>query len=574
MVVKKIENKIKGDFQVVSSIQSITDVIHDEIKKGKRKIAIEFYPLTNEKFIESQLIEKIKPDLIIHSDDYFIDSAEMNELIKDYITEDRIFGVMSHYKMEDFIDKKKLEKVQDKLSKNEGVSVVYGVGASLVKNYDLLLYVDLPRWNVLKRYKSGDYSNWNTDNLGDDPQRLEKQGYFFEWPLADRQKKSLFDKIDYILDVVDENNPKMMVFSNYYESLKQISSQPFSLNPFFAPGIWGGKWMQEKFNIGKDKENLAWSFHGVPEENSITLKINTSDFETSGSNLVLLFGETLLGEKVFNEFGDSFPIRFNLLDTWGGQNLSLQVHPKKDYIKKVFGFDYTQEESYYVLDAAEDAVVYLGVNNGVKKEELFTKFKEAESGSQGFDDEKYINKIKIKKHDHYLIPPGTIHSSGKDSVILEISATPNRFTFKLWDWGRVDFDGLPRPINLEHGEANVDIYKDRDWVEKELVNQFEEIATGEGWIEERTGLHESEFIETRRHTFSEKVIHQTHDSVNVLSLIEGDQAIVKSPDNSFPPFIVEYAQVFIIPESVKSYTIEPYSKGSNKELKTIKAFVR
>lgn len=567
-------NIVKGDYQVISSFENIVSMIKEEIRNGKKKIAIEFYPLTNESLLKEKLVDEIGAGLVINAKSIFISPVEMAEIIKYNVTDNRIFGVMSNHKFKNFIDIGKLNEAKEVVEKSEDVSIVYGVGSSFLDTHDLLLYVDLPRWEVQKRYSTGRYSNWNTDNAGGDPQRMQKQGYFFEWNLADNHKKNLFKQVDYILDVVNEEKPKMMAFNDYHELLKQVASQPFSLVPYFAPGIWGGHWMQEKFDIGKDKENLAWSFHGVPEENSLLLSIGSNEFETPANNLVFLFGEEILGERVFGRFGYNFPIRFNLLDTWGGQNLSLQVHPKVDYAQNIFGAHYTQDESYYILDAADDAVVYLGVNNGVEKDELVSAFKEAESGEVAFDDEKYIYRSKMHKHDHYLIPSGTIHSSGKNSVVLEISATPNRFTFKLWDWGRVDFDGLPRPINLEHGEANIDIYKDKDWVESELINQFEVVSTGEGWVEERTGLHETEFIETRRFTFSNKTDHETAGSVNVLSLVEGEQALVTSRENEFEPFVVSYAQTFIIPNTVGRYSIEPYGEKVGEEFIIIKAYVR
>jgi hypothetical protein len=107
-----------------------------------------------------------------------------------------------------------------------------------------------------------------------------------------------------------------------------------------------------------------------------------------------------------------------------------------------------------------------------------------------------------------------------------------------------------------------------------LRNQFQEVASGEGWVEERTGLHPNEFIETRRHRFTSSVLHHTNNSVNVFNLLEGEEAIIESPTNAFEPFVVHYAETFIIPASVKEYTIRPYGKSEGKECVTIKAFVR
>jgi len=158
-------------------------------------------------------------------------------------------------------------------------------------------------------------------------------------------------------------------------------------------------------------------------------------------------------------------------------------------------------------------------------------------------------------------------------MVLEISATPYIFTFKLWDWDRLGLNGLPRPIHLRHGLANIQWNRDRDWVKSSLVNPVREVAQGEGWREEATGLHELEFIETRRHWFTEPVLHDTAGTLNVLNLVEGNKIVVDSPEDAFEPFVVHYAETFIVPACVGRYRISP-SEKTNKPLATIKAFVR
>jgi mannose-6-phosphate isomerase class I len=180
----------------------------------------------------------------------------------------------------------------------------------------------------------------------------------------------------------------------------------------------------------------------------------------------------------------------------------------------------------------------------------------------------------MKKHDHVLIPAGTIHCSGKNSMVLEISATPYIFTFKLWDWGRLGMDGKPRPINIEHGKNVIQWDRTTEWTRKNLVNRIEKVAEGDGWVEERTGLHEREFIETRRHWFTKKTKHHTQDGVHVICLVEGDEVIVESPTNSFDPFLVHYAEVFIVPARVGAYTIRPYGASEGHKCGTVKAYVR
>lgn len=571
--------KIANPSTIYTHYDAIIAQLKQEIQtKSMNVITIENYPIVNEVEIKASLIDALTPALVVHTDEIFIDSAKLEALIAHHLTEDRVFGVMSNHQLKEFIDPIKLAKVQKKIASviaSNQLVAVYGVGASLVTPPDLLIYADLSRWEIQTRYKTGTVSNWHANNAGEDPNRMLKRGYFFEWRVADKQKKRALPKSTYVLDTHQAGEPVMVPTKDYLAGLKELAKQPFSLVPFFDPGVWGGHWMQETFDFRKEEVNLAWSFNGVPEENSLLLDFGEAQFETPGNNLMFFNGEEVLGDRVFGLFGEEFPIRFNFLDTVGGQNLSLQVHPKLSYLQDTFGAHYTQDESYYILHVDQpEANVYLGFKNGVEKEDLMAALRRAEAGEEVFDDTKYIYQQKIQKHDHYLIPAGTIHSSGAESVVLEISATPNRFTFKLWDWERVDLDGKPRSVHLDHGEPNLDMRRDEDWVKKELINQFEVIAKGEGWMEEKTGLHKTEFIETRRHTFTEAVVHENHDSVNVLNLVEGEEVTVESLDGSFEPFVVHYAQTFIIPETVKHYKITPTGNSVGKECKTMKAYIR
>lgn len=124
--------------------------------------------------------------------------------------------------------------------------------------------------------------------------------------------------------------------------LCQMTERPFRTVPYFDPGVWGGQWMKEVCGLDRDRENFAWSFDGVPEENSILLDFGNGKLELPAMDLVLYQPKKLLGPQVFARFGAEFPIRFDFLDTMGGQNLSLQVHPLTEYIHRQFGMAYTR----------------------------------------------------------------------------------------------------------------------------------------------------------------------------------------------------------------------------------------
>src|SRR5207237_800702 len=158
-------------------------------------------------------------------------------------------------------------------------------------------------------------------------------------------------------------------------------------------------------------------------------------------DLVFAHPRELLGNAVHARFGAEFPIRFDFLDTMGGGNLSFQVHPLTEFIQDAFGMHYTQDESYYLLDAGPEGTVYLGLKE------------------------------------------------------------------------------TPRPIHIDHGVANIQWDRRTEWVKNNLIDRVTPVGSGDGWREERTGLHEREFIETRRHWFTSKVPHDTKGGVNVLNLV-------------------------------------------------------
>jgi hypothetical protein len=216
-----------------------------------------------------------------------------------------------------------------------------------------------------------------------------------------------------------------------------------------------------------------------------------------------------------------------------GGNLSLEVHPPAEYMEENFGMHYTQDESYYLLDGGEDACVYLGLRQGVDRAAIVCDLQIAQGRKTAFFGRQYVNRWPAKKHDHFLIPAGTIHCSGRNSMVLEISATPYIFSFKHWDWGRLGLDGRPRPIHLHHGIANIQWDRATEWVARELVNQVEVISHGKGWREERTGLHKREFIENPAALVHWPVLDDTAGLVNVLNLVEGDEIMVESPGAQF-----------------------------------------
>lgn len=498
---------------------------------------------------------------------------EIDALIADNIGDDRVFGFVTHYELVDFYDPDRLARLRGKVAARTGAVVLVGWGAALAAGEaDIVVLADLPRWEIQQRMRSG-MPNWRCLNGSEDILRKYKRGFFVEWRIADRHKKTLYDTLDFFLDTtISVDDVKLITGDAFRSALDDAVTRPFRVVPYFDPGVWGGHWMQETLGIGGDVPNYAWAFDCVPEENSLALDIDGVRVEMPAANLVLHRPVELLGPGNFARFGADFPIRFDFLDTMGGGDLSLQVHPLTEYIREHFGMQYTQDESYYMLDVGNDGGVYLGVKPDVDADEMFGELERANRGEGPFRAERYVNRFPARKHDHLLIPAGTIHCSTRNTMVLEISATSFIFTFKMWDWDRVGLDGKPRPTHLEHARHNVQWNRDTDWVTRNLVNRIELLEEGDGYRVERTGLHELEFISTVRHWFSVPTTRDTQSTVHVLNLVEGAAAIVESPDGAFKPYEVHYAETFIVPAAVGPYIIRPADGVA--ECVTMTAFVR
>ncbi len=542
----------------------------------KRVVVVECYPGTDEAQIRTELTAQLKPALVLDAAQAMRPPEQIDALVAPFLGgNDPVFGFLCGLALPEFFEEARVDQLRNQIGAvQEGVVLVVGCGARLIAKGNLLVYADLARWEAQLRFRRNEAGNLGVENRTLAANLQYKRAFFIDWRVADRWKRPLISQWDFVLDTHTPGAPKLAEGDAVRRGLREAAARPFRVVPFFDPAPWGGQWMKEVCDLDRSQKNYGWCFDCVPEENSLYLDFGALRIELPSINLVFDQPRALLGEAVHARFGDEFPIRFDFLDTIGGGHLSFQVHPLTEFIQHHFGMHYTQDESYYMLDATEGATVYLGLKDGVDPAAMLRDLEAAQTGAAPFDADRYSNQFPAKKHDHFLIPAGTVHCSGKNSMVLEISATPYIFTFKMWDWGRLGLDGKPRPIHLAHGAANIQWDRTTCWVEKNLVNVVEPLGSGDGWREERTGLHAREFIETRRHWFTGTVPHHTHGGVNVLNLVEGEEAIVESPSGAFEPYVVHYAETFIVPAAVGPYTIRPHGPSVGRECATLKAFVR
>jgi len=567
---------VKGyDQEIKRGYAQIAESLGKQFKPGKTVVTVD----CSDGVLVDEIVDGLKPlkfDLIVKSASIFISPEAMNEKVYRYLTDDRVFAIAYTGKWLDFVDSKALETARKIVNGTTGKILVIGVGAGYINQGDIQILADMTVWELQMRYRKDGIANFNANNAHEEMGKKFKRGYFLDWRLANQRKSEVLKTFHYYLDTVAKNDPRMITREAFNQGLLQMLNQPFRTVPFFDEGLWGGHWMEKVLGVDDpDLKNTAWGYNCLFPENEVNLTYGKTTINVPGYTLCQKYAKQLIGEKGYARFGADYPIRFDFLDTMGGGYLSLQVHPDTKYYQENFGMPFTQDESYYFLDCEpKDTYMYLGLTDTCNREDMERDLKLANEGKIVFPAEKYSNKIAVKKHEHYHIPAGTVHCSGSDTMVLEISTSPCIFTFKLWDWGRVGMDGLPRPINIERGMEVIQWDKHEAWMKEFCAFTPVPLSSGEGWREERTGMEVTQFIETRRYWQSVKTLHNTNHETQVLNLIEGEEALIESPTNQFAPYVIHYAESVVIPALIGAYTVTPHGVSEGKEIGLIKAYVR
>lgn len=214
---------------------------------------------------------------------------------------------------------------------------------------------------------------------------------------------------------------------------------PIKLNPYVSETIWGGKKLIEEYGVKTEKNNAAegWML-SCHEAGSST--VANGEFAGKSFADVVKENPVLCGKNAEN-FSD-FPILIKFIDAM--DNLSVQVHPTKEYCEKT-GRGQSKTECWYIIDAEEDAYLILGFKDKITPEE----FKSAIENNTLTD---YVSKVPVKKGDFFFIESGTLHAICKGILLAEVQESSNT-TYRIYDYNRVGNDGKPRELHVEDGAA-------------------------------------------------------------------------------------------------------------------------
>jgi len=213
---------------------------------------------------------------------------------------------------------------------------------------------------------------------------------------------------------------------------------PLQFQPILKDRIWGGTKLKTHLNkpIISDITGESWEISSV--ENDVSIIANGFFEGKSLNELINEFPESVLGTKVYKQFGKKFPLLFKYLDA--SEDLSIQVHPN-DQLAKIRHNSFGKTEMWYVMQADVDARLIVGFKEKSSPE----KYLKSLNNKTIID---ILDVKKVKKGDVFFIETGTVHAIGSGTVIAEIQQTSD-ITYRIYDFDREDAHGNIRELHVD-----------------------------------------------------------------------------------------------------------------------------
>ena len=318
---------------------------------------------------------------------------------------------------------------------------------------------------------------------------------------------------------------------------------PLKFKPIYKDKIWGGQ--KIKSVLGMDYGELpncgeAWLISGIDGYQSIV----SNGFLAGNqlNELVEIYMGELVGEKIFEKFGNVFPLLIKIINSndW----LSIQVHPDDELAwKRKLGQG--KSEMWYILDADPEAELISGFNQDV----------ELDSYKNHLDNntiKDVLNTVEVKKGDVFYIPAGRVHAIGPGCLLAEIQQTSDT-TYRIYDWDRIDASGMKRELHTEKAHAAIDFNKT-----KECKTQYE------CELNNTSSLVDSKYFITRLVYADQAVLKNINelDSFVVYMLVEGE-CILKFEDSELG---MKMGETVLVPAFVGNLMIEPKEKSKLLEV--------
>lgn len=487
-----------------------------------------------------------------------------------------LYGRIYKGEYEGMLDEQKTQAFEEKVStlkKGAGkVIAVYGYGTLIPRFrplYDTKCFFDLTPKTSILRIRRGEYVNIGKKRP-DIINRVIRRCYYCDFEMAVCSRRELLQNNvpDFWFLSDDPQNIQMLTYEAFADICAQLVKYPFRAKPCYIEGVWGGSYMKRYRNLPEQMRNAAWVFDFIPMEVSVVVEAGSKKLDINFCSFVCREGESLMSKDAVEKFHGYFPIRFNYDDSYHSTgNMSIQCHSGSAYNREHYGEFGRQDESYYVCVTGHDAKTFIGFRDDADIPQFFREIEAADTKHTPCDYMKYVSYEESKPGLQVMLPAGTIHSSGRNQVILEIgSLTIGSYTYKMYDYLRLDFDGKQRPIHTRLGEENVAQNRRTSVIHDPnspdyIVQQPRVAESGDGWKELILGENQQLYFSLRRLDFEKECPQDTKgERFHVLALVDGDHVRVRSKAHPERFYDMDYLDIVCVPADMGEYVIENLGK--------------
>jgi len=515
---------------------------------------------------------------------FYRSPQDIRKLLVPYLPLDResdpelIFGKLFEQGYEPFFDSAALAAFLDALPV-DATTVLYGPGSASAQpraNAAAVAFIDVTPKDEAWRVFAGEYQCLGS-NGEYDLDTTVRQIYFIDNELAVGVRKELVQGglIDHYL--LDSSLSFSMLSGHALRAVcQQLSSRPLRAKPVYVEGVWGGQFLRRYRNVPNELvDKVAWSFELIHTEASLLVQSGEHLLDIPFLTFMDMAAPAVLGSKLHQRFDGYLPIRFNYDDTWHSNgNMSIQCHPNDAMARERYGDFAAQHEAYYIVLTGHGAATYCGFRSDADPQKFLELARRSEKDNSLVDYQAYIHAIPSNVGGQILLPAGTVHGSGRNQLVLELGTlTMSAYTYKIYDYTRMDITGKPRPLHTQLGEQALRFERDGQWVAENIAFAPRLFAEGEGWRELLVGQYGEIYFETHRIEMQTGSHYQGDNGGGfcVLTVVDGESVRIQSIEDPSRGYDAKYLDVILVPASLGRYEVIAQGK---QPVVLHKAFVR
>jgi hypothetical protein len=567
---------VNGTGEVVSAI--LATICGQKKPVGPTMVAVDGWYGVDWERLKSRLLDAAKAKGIsislVSTAGLYKAEAEIEKYRQPFVTDDPSFGYVNRNgSLEDILDPQKIAALKTRLgsrSASDGEAViVVGPGAAspaLEELFDLRFYADFTMQPLLWQMWDGKLVTFGRDEPATG--YLWKKYYYCDFYLLLRQKKQAFARMDYYIEAVDAENLKMVSAAGYNAIIDELVRRPIKQVKITQPGPWGSYRFKEIYDEIPGLENMAWNeLAGI--ELSVLVDAGKATFNMPCQN-IMQRPVQIVGETVHRQFPDLLPLQVWLDDGYFKDpvpyergSMPIHNHPDTDYVKRNFNEPLGRYETYYIVEAYEDAGTMMGFKESANLEE-YERLCRDSNNKKVFDWQKFICRWATNVGDLFLIPPGTEHGHGGNQMILEMDTGPSvagtEYSFFTYDFARHTWDDKaksmtapPMKMHIEHS------FRNNKWRREKYVREHlrsrPAVVRGDGDTRmDRFSTVDEMPFEIERFVFTKPMSHSTQGRyLQIPTVTVGKSVLIRSKANPDLQTTIEFLQACLIPAGFGDY---------------------